>query len=141
MSLLFVTGTDTGVGKTVATAALASHARQAGLDVAVCKPAQTGTADGDDDLAEIGRLAGVTRLSSSAATFAAIRWRVAEITPASVTPDLKTPRRYEIEPSWESPVLTTFNHTISIPGDVLRGHDLLTSGRPLVVDDQGNIPE
>lgn len=55
-----------------------------------------------------------------AATFAAIRWRVAEITPASVTPDLKTPRRYEIEPSWESPVLTTFNDTISIPSDVLR---------------------
>jgi dethiobiotin synthetase len=62
MSLLFVTGTDTGVGKTVATAALASHARLAGFDVAVCKPAQTGTADGDDDLAEIGRLAGVAQL-------------------------------------------------------------------------------
>ena len=62
MSLLFVTGTDTGVGKTVATAALACHARLSGLDVAVCKPAQTGTADGDDDLAEIGRLAGVTQL-------------------------------------------------------------------------------
>lgn len=62
MSLLFVTGTDTGVGKTVATAALACHARLSGLDVAVCKPAQTGTADGDDDLAEIGRLAGLTQL-------------------------------------------------------------------------------
>lgn len=62
MSLLFVTGTDTGVGKTVATAALACHARLSGLDVAVCKPAQTGTADGDDDLVEIGRLAGVTQL-------------------------------------------------------------------------------
>jgi len=62
VSLLFVTGTDTGVGKTVATAALACHARLSGLDVAVCKPAQTGTADGDDDLAEIGRLAGLTQL-------------------------------------------------------------------------------
>jgi len=62
VSLLFVTGTDTGVGKTVATAALACHARLSGLDVAVCKPAQTGTADGDDDLVEIGRLAGVTQL-------------------------------------------------------------------------------
>ena len=66
MSIVVVTGTDTGVGKTVATAALACHARSVGLDVAVCKPAQTGTADGDDDLAEVGRLAGVTQLFSGA---------------------------------------------------------------------------
>ncbi len=66
MSLLFVAGTDTGVGKTVATAALACHARLSGLDVAVCKPAQTGTAGGDDDLAEIGRLAGVMQLFGGA---------------------------------------------------------------------------
>jgi dethiobiotin synthetase len=58
-----VTGTGTGVGKTVATAALASHARQAGLDVAVCKPVQTGVAAGDDDLREIGRLSAVTELA------------------------------------------------------------------------------
>ena len=62
MTFLVVTGTDTGVGKTVTTAALASAARSAGLDVAVCKPVQTGTADGDDDLGEIGRLSGVTAL-------------------------------------------------------------------------------
>jgi dethiobiotin synthetase len=60
VNVLVVTGTDTGVGKTVATAALASAARQAGLDVGVCKPVQTGTAAGDDDLAEVSRLAGVT---------------------------------------------------------------------------------
>jgi dethiobiotin synthetase len=59
VTVLVVTGTDTGVGKTVATAALAAHARRQGVDVAVCKPLQTGTADGDDDLAEIRRLAGV----------------------------------------------------------------------------------
>ena len=62
MSVVVITGTGTGVGKTVATAALACHARVAGLDVAVCKPVQTGTADGDDDLAEVGRLSGVTEL-------------------------------------------------------------------------------
>lgn len=62
MSVLVVTGTGTGVGKTVATAALACQARLAGRDVAVCKPVQTGTVDGDDDLAEIGRLAGVDAL-------------------------------------------------------------------------------
>lgn len=63
MTILVVTGTDTGVGKTVATAALACHARAAGIDVAVCKPVQTGTDDGDDDLAEVGRLSGVTELA------------------------------------------------------------------------------
>ena len=66
MSILFVSGTDTGVGKTVATAALACHGRLAGLDVAVCKPVQTGTRDGDDDLAEIARLAGIENLYSLA---------------------------------------------------------------------------
>ncbi|AGL27047.1 dithiobiotin synthetase [Mycobacterium tuberculosis CAS/NITR204] len=40
--------------------------RQAGIDVAVCKPVQTGTARGDDDLAEVGRLAGVTQLAGLA---------------------------------------------------------------------------
>ncbi len=62
MTFLMVTGTDTGVGKTVTTAVLACAARSAGLDVAVCKPVQTGTADGDDDLGEVGRLSGVTAL-------------------------------------------------------------------------------
>jgi dethiobiotin synthetase len=62
MSVLVVTGTDTGVGKTVATAALACHARLIGRDVAVCKPVQTGCADGDDDLADIARLSGIDEL-------------------------------------------------------------------------------
>ncbi|REP06871.1 AAA family ATPase, partial [Mycobacterium tuberculosis] len=66
MTILVVTGTGTGVGKTVVCAALASAARQAGIDVAVCKPVQTGTARGDDDLAEVGRLAGVTQLAGLA---------------------------------------------------------------------------
>lgn len=66
MTVLVITGTGTGVGKTIATAALAGCARQAGLDVVVCKPVQTGTADGDDDLAEVGRLSGVTELFGAA---------------------------------------------------------------------------
>jgi dethiobiotin synthetase len=61
VSVLVVTGTDTGVGKTVATAALACHARLAGIDVAVCKPVQTGSPR-DDDLAEVARLSGVSEL-------------------------------------------------------------------------------
>lgn len=66
MTVLVITGTGTGVGKTIATAALAGAVRQAGLAVAVCKPVQTGTADGDDDLAEVGRLSGVTELFAAA---------------------------------------------------------------------------
>lgn len=66
MTVVVITGTGTGVGKTIATAALACCARQAGLDVAVCKPVQTGTADGDDDLAEIARLSGATDLFGAA---------------------------------------------------------------------------
>jgi dethiobiotin synthetase len=63
VSIVVITGTDTGVGKTVATAALACHARVAGLEVAVCKPVQTGAADGDDDLGEVARLSGVGLLA------------------------------------------------------------------------------
>jgi dethiobiotin synthetase len=63
VSILVVTGTDTGVGKTVATAALACHARLAGIDVAVCKPVQTGSPR-DDDIADVGRLSGVAGLSA-----------------------------------------------------------------------------
>ncbi len=66
MTVLLVTGTGTGVGKTVVTAALACHARQAGIDVAVCKPVQTGTDSGDDDLVEVARLSGVTELAGLA---------------------------------------------------------------------------
>ncbi len=62
MTVLVVTGTGTGVGKTIATAALAAAARQAGIPVAVCKPVQTGTAVGDDDLAEVTRLTGVSKV-------------------------------------------------------------------------------
>ena len=53
---VLVTGTDTGVGKTVATAALAASADGR---VLVVKPVQTGAADGDSDAREVTRLAGV----------------------------------------------------------------------------------
>lgn len=56
-----VTGTGTGVGKTVTTAALAALAAARGASVAVVKPAQTGVASGEPgDLADVARLAGVT---------------------------------------------------------------------------------
>ncbi|MFE9786699.1 dethiobiotin synthase [Nocardia salmonicida] len=62
MTVLLISGTSTDVGKTVVTAALAAAAQADGRTVAVCKPAQTGTAPGaPGDLAEVTRLTGVTR--------------------------------------------------------------------------------
>ncbi|WP_314195943.1 dethiobiotin synthase [uncultured Arthrobacter sp.] len=56
--VILVTGTDTGVGKTITTAALAAVLSGTGRRVAVYKPCQSGAADGDSDVAEIVRLAG-----------------------------------------------------------------------------------
>jgi dethiobiotin synthetase len=92
VSVLVVTGTDTGVGKTVATAALACSARLAGIDVVVCKPVQTGTADGDDDLAVVSRLSGVDRVVGS--------WRYPEpLAPAAAAEraGLPLPNRVELD--------------------------------------------
>lgn len=63
MSILIVTGTGTGVGKTVVTAAVAALARDRGSRVAVVKPAQTGLRPGQPgDLAEVRRLSRVADL-------------------------------------------------------------------------------
>ena len=63
-NILFITGTGTGVGKTIVTAAIAALARAAGQRVAVVKLAQTGVHDGpgsdQPDLETITRLSGVT---------------------------------------------------------------------------------
>ena len=59
MSVLFVTGTGTEIGKTVTTAAIAATALARGRSVAVLKPAQTGVgAQEPGDAAEVQRLAG-----------------------------------------------------------------------------------
>ncbi len=85
MRVIAVTGTDTGVGKTVVTAALAAVQLSLGRTVAVVKPAQTGvTPKEDGDLAEVRRLAGEVsvhegvRLPDALAPDAAAR--VAELT-------------------------------------------------------------
>jgi dethiobiotin synthase len=59
VSIWFVTGTDTGVGKTVVTAALAAAMQAQGRAPYVVKPAQTGvTGDEPGDLDEVRRLIG-----------------------------------------------------------------------------------
>jgi len=52
---VLVTGTDTGVGKTVVTAAIAVAAQAAGERVAVVKPGQTGTALGEPSDVDVVR--------------------------------------------------------------------------------------
>ncbi|SNY49690.1 dethiobiotin synthetase [Paractinoplanes atraurantiacus] len=57
--IVLVTGTDTDVGKTIVTAAVAAAAQSSGLRVAVIKPGQTGIATGaPTDIEVISRLAG-----------------------------------------------------------------------------------
>ena len=61
---VIVTGPDTGVGKTVTTAALARIALDRRLSVAVVKPAQTGISAGEPtDVAVVERLSGCTHLT------------------------------------------------------------------------------
>jgi dethiobiotin synthetase len=65
--ILVVTGTDTGVGKTVVTAGVATLARARGASVAVVKPGQTGVGpDEPGDLDEVRRLGGVDDLHEPA---------------------------------------------------------------------------
>ncbi|MCU9518271.1 dethiobiotin synthase [Corynebacterium sp. ES2794-CONJ1] len=59
MNILAITGTNTGVGKTIATAALAVEYRHAGYDVRVVKPVQTGEPEGSGDIFTIAQLSGV----------------------------------------------------------------------------------
>ena len=54
--IIIVTGTNTDVGKTIATAALACQYRDAGYGVEVVKPVQTGD---DSDIRDIEKLSGV----------------------------------------------------------------------------------
>ncbi len=70
---VIVTGTDTGVGKTIVTAAIASAATTSGLRVAVVKPAQTGiTTREETDAATIARLAAPATVRTLAAFPAAL---------------------------------------------------------------------
>lgn len=67
MSVLVVTGTTTGVGKTIVTAALATLARDRGNRVAVVKPGQTGVQPQDPgDLDDVRRLSLVDDLHEHA---------------------------------------------------------------------------
>lgn len=76
MRSFFVTGTDTGAGKTALTAVLVAAARAAGVDAVPMKPVQTGVSGGP-------RLSGDLRIAAAAAGW----------TPAPGETDLASPYR------------------------------------------------
>ena len=90
-----VTGTGTGVGKTVVTAAIAALARAAGRQVAVVKPAQTGVRDGEQADSDVPDIDTITALSGVTDTHELARFpdplspeaaaRVAGLPPLDVT--------------------------------------------------------
>jgi dethiobiotin synthetase len=88
--IIVVTGTDTGVGKTIATAALARRASESG-SVVVVKPVQTGVGPGSDEVADaevIHRLTGcavqeLTCLEDPLAPDTAARLRDVRIPPVA----------------------------------------------------------
>lgn len=90
MSIVVVTGTDTGVGKTIATAALARRATGSG-SVVVVKPVQTGVGPTSDEVADaevVHRLTGcavqeLTCLEDPLAPDTAARRREVRIPPVA----------------------------------------------------------
>lgn len=58
--IVVITGTNTDVGKTIATASLASAWQAGGASVRVAKPLQTGEPDGAGDANTVDRLTGVS---------------------------------------------------------------------------------
>ena len=53
--------------------------------------------------------------------FAAMKWRIAELTPTNApVSDLAESAKYEITPNWESPEIMPFNSDVTIPSSVVR---------------------
>jgi dethiobiotin synthetase len=99
VTVLIVTGTSTGVGKTVVTAAVAALAVAAGCRVAVVKATQTGVDAGQPgDVDEVRRLVGVPITCRELARYpeplapatAARRAGFASITPATAAAAIRT---------------------------------------------------
>ena len=67
--IIAVTGTNTDVGKTVATAAVAAVLKRRGFDVVAAKPIQTGEEAGQGDASAVAKLAGIETFE---------RWRYPE---------------------------------------------------------------
>jgi len=107
---IFVTGTDTGVGKTIVSAALAHFLTERGLKVGVMKPAESGVSDpsrlGDDG--ELLRWAANSRDS------------IAEISPYRLSAPLSPAQAAEKEK-----VFVDFAHLVATAQTLGKRHDFL----------------
>ncbi|MEJ2199995.1 MAG: dethiobiotin synthase [Desulfuromonadaceae bacterium] len=102
---LFITGTDTGVGKTLVTAALALYLRRKGLNVGVMKPVETGVSDPQ-------------QLGSDAEL---LRWAAA----SSDEPDLISP--YRLRPPLAPPLAAQQENVRIIFGNLIEAAQTLAS--------------
>ncbi len=62
---IFITGTDTGVGKTLVAAALALHLKRRGLSVGVMKPIETGVSPAKERRSDAARLRSIIESEES----------------------------------------------------------------------------
>jgi dethiobiotin synthetase len=72
----FITGTDTGVGKTFVAAALAAHLKQLGIDVGVMKPIETGVARSSFCQSDAARLRAIIQSDDSFDDICPYRFRL-----------------------------------------------------------------
>ncbi|MDX1510094.1 MAG: dethiobiotin synthase [Nitriliruptorales bacterium] len=130
MSGWLVTGTDTGVGKTLTSAAICTCLVAAGHEPTYVKPVQSGSADGDDDAADVRALAGVptvTGVTLGPALAPAVAARLAgeQLTGtdllAAVTPDLHRPLVVEgaggllVELGTDGTTIVELAHALELP--------------------------
>jgi dethiobiotin synthetase len=118
VSGLFVTGTDTGVGKTVVACTIAATLAARGQRVSVFKPVVTGLAETQDGAPDHERLRASARSSQSAA----------DVSPYLFDPPV-------------SPHLAAEWATLSVEPHVLRAaaHSALVSGEVLVAEGVGGL--
>ena len=139
MGVLVVSGTGTGIGKTVVTAAIAALARDRGRDPAVIKPAQTGVMPGEPgDLDEVRRLAGpvsvheLARFSEPLSPEAAAR--VAGAAPA----DLREAARYAAKLA-EGAASEGAASEGAVPEGAASGDVSGSRGRPVIIEGAGGL--
>lgn len=108
---IFITGTDTGVGKTLVTAALARHFTAKGLKVGVMKPIETGVANPQG----LGEDAALLRWSCN----------------STDSDDVLSPYRYE-KPLAPCQAASSAHKPIDIE-KIIAAHEILRVGKDLVL--------
>jgi len=102
--IIAITGTNTDVGKTVATAAIAAVLKRRGIDVVAAKPIQTGEEPGQGDASAVAKLAGIETFE---------RWRY----PEPLAPNLAARRAGIQTPSLDE--VAEWIRSLDAPGRVV----------------------